>query len=242
MIERFFSIIIALLSAEGLFLQSGILVKKPRKNMFVYYTNLSNLIICLYNIFIFIGSFSREGKLYGFLSKPQMWFSMTMMIWVTHIIFHFVLGPVYEKISVKKYIEEHGEEPTKKSFFSKYVLYPMTMGGTGRYNDSRSYIGNVCVHYIVPLLSLVQWFICADKSVGFSVCFVWLIVPLVYFVFTMIRAKSGVPIDKTGSLYPYPFMDLDALGVKKFTVNIIVTLCAVFLLACVLYLAASLCR
>jgi hypothetical protein len=233
---KIFSIFIVFLSAVGLVFQSGILAKKPRKNMFVYYTNLSNLAICVYELIILI-----DGGKSGFLTSPGVFFSMTMMIWITHLIFHFVLGPIYLKISEKRYADEHPEEELpKRSFFYRYVLYPITMGGSGKYNDSRSYLGNICVHYLAPLLTLLQWIIFADKSVDFSVCFKWLLIPLVYFIFAMIRAKSGVPIDKTGSLYPYPFMDLDRLGIKKFTLNVLCAFVGAFLVGCLLFLVTLL--
>ena len=62
----------------------------------------------------------------------------------------------------------------------------------------------------------------------------WLILPLAYTVYALLRATSGKPIGHTGLLYPYPFMDLPSLGWGKFLRNSAVLLVLFFLLGCVL--------
>ena len=43
-----------------------------------------------------------------------------------------------------------------------------------------------------------------------------LVLPESYFVFVMLRARTGKPIGFSGELYPYPFLDYRALGAKRF--------------------------
>ena len=45
--------------------------------------------------------------------------------------------------------------------------------------------------------------------------FLWGIFPAAYFVYTMIRARVSSFRFYNGSPYPYPFMDVDALGWGK---------------------------
>jgi len=93
--ERIFCAAIAALSGAGLFLQSGIPEGRPRKTMFVYYTNLSNLVIFVYHVLLLACGF-RGGRLYRFLNGAGVRMSMTLCIWVTHLIFHFVLRPYFK--------------------------------------------------------------------------------------------------------------------------------------------------
>ena len=44
----------------------------------------------------------------------------------------------------------------------------------------------------------------------------WLVRPLAYFAFAMLRAGTGKPIGRTGQLYPYPFLDYPRLGAGRF--------------------------
>ena len=177
--------------------------------MFVFYTNQSNAVIAVYHLLLLISGFFEGSGLCRFLKAPTMQFSMTVMIWVTHIVYHFVLVPLHKK--------------SKK-----------------KYEDNRHGLGNACVHYIAPLLTLLEWVLCADKNITFLSCVIWLIIPALYFIFAILRGRTGVPIGNTSSAYPYAFMDLDALGAKKFARNIIAGFCFFFILALLLLGAVKL--
>ena len=45
--------------------------------------------------------------------------------------------------------------------------------------------------------------------------------PLAYFAFAMLRARTGVPIGHSDKLYPYPFLDYPRLGAKRFWLYVI---------------------
>ena len=49
----------------------------------------------------------------------------------------------------------------------------------------------------------------------------------------MLRARTGKPIGHTRLLYPYPFMDLEKLGPKRFCLSVAAVLAAFFALGCI---------
>ncbi len=193
-IERVSSLAIAALSLAGVFMQTGLHRGRYRLGALSYYTNLSNLFTGVYQLLLFAGTFTG-GALYGVLSGAALRYSLTLMIWVTHLVYHFVLVPDYKKKQGGGFKAEWGS------------------------------FKNLDVHYAVPLLALLQWLVCADKNVPLWAVAAWLLIPLCYLIFAMIRAWILGPDPKSGVYrYPYSFMDLDELGIKRWTVNI----CAAF--------------
>ena len=102
--------------------------------------------------------------------------SVTLCIYVTHLIYAFVLIPSARR---------RGDESWLRGRFS---------------------FGNLCVHYVTPGLVVLQWLLWQDKSgltVGHAAW--WLVLPLAYFAFAMLRARTGVPIGHSDKLYPTRF-------------------------------------
>ena len=60
----------------------------------------------------------------------------------------------------------------------------------------------------------------------------WLVLPLAYFAFVMLRARTGQPIGFSQKLYPYPFLDYPRLGAKRFWLYVSAILTFFFLLGC----------
>ena len=128
-----------------------------------------------------------DGGVYRWLSSPGVAVSVTLCIYVTHLIYAFVLIPSARR---------RGDESWLRGRFS---------------------FGNLCVHYVTPGLVVLQWLLWQDKAgltVGHAVW--WLVLPLAYFAFAMLRAGTGKPIGRTGQLYPYPFLDYPRLGAGRF--------------------------
>lgn len=73
-------------------------------------------------------------------------------------------------------------------------------------------LDNNLVHTIVPILAVLDW-VLFDKKGYFQKKdpLYWTSIPLVYFLFAIIRAQIGGPL-YNGSYYPYFFIDFDALG------------------------------
>ena len=129
-----------------------------------------------------------------------------------------------------------------------FVIYFFVLTRFGRHSkkDTMASLGtrrssNVLVHYLVPLLTELEWLTVANKR-GLSIrdAFLWLLVPLAYLLFTVLRARSGVIIENTGSLWPYSFMDREALGTGKWLRNLGLALVGFFLLGLLLLGVAAL--
>lgn len=194
-----------LLNTVGLLLHARLIpTGRIRAGMFCFYTNQSNLLITVYELLLFCAGFAPHSGLWRVLTDVRLSSAMALYIWVTHLIYQFVLVP-YEKRKGQKFAD---------------------FGGN---------FGNICVHYLTPLLVVAQWLLWADKTGLNLLCAVWwLILPLGYTIFALLRATGGKPIGHTKLLYPYPFMDLPSLGWGKFLRNVAVLLVLFFLLGCAL--------
>jgi hypothetical protein len=74
------------------------------------------------------------------------------------------------------------------------------------------------LHSVIPILTLVYWYLYEQKSdVKFHQIGSWLIYPGCYLLFVLARGSFS-------HFYPYPFIDILALGYKKVVLNSIVML------------------
>lgn len=73
---------------------------------------------------------------------------------------------------------------------------------------------DIIVHYAIPLLVILDWLLFDPKPAYKATDPLrWLGIPLAYFVFAVIRAHLGGPLQGVKSRYPYFFIDIDVLGV-----------------------------
>ncbi len=187
-----------------------------RPDMLVYYTNLSNIAVL---IFFFVRTlcnifrFYENVSLYNIFFSHFSWFAVTLMIFVTFLIYHFLLLP-----SIKANPQTYGE-------FSQYQTF-----------------GNKAVHYYVPLLSVANWLIFESKgAVLWKYAIYWIAIPLAYAIFAFIRgALVKRPIYGTNSRYPYEFMSPDLIGWEKVFINIGILLVAFILLGFAMFGAGQL--
>lgn len=201
---RLSALIIVLVAALGLYKKAWLPDKhRIRAGFFVYYTHLSNLLVLVYELALGAGGHDPDSGIFRWLSSPGTALSMTLCIYVTHLIYAFVLIPT---------AHYRGDDSWLKGRFS---------------------FGNVCVHYITPGLVVLQWLLWQDKA-GLTLVHAawWLVLPLAYFAFAMLRAKSGVPIGRRNKLYPYPFLDYPRLGAKRFWLYVTAILAFFFALGC----------
>jgi hypothetical protein len=93
---------------------------------------------------------------------------------------------------------------------------------------------NVILHYVVPLMTLADWLL-FDKKGGFQKLapIVWLSIPLAYFIFSLVRAQFAT--FRTGSHYPYFFIDVDVYGVGQVAINVLVIAVGLIILGYGLY-------
>lgn len=185
---RISALVIAAVTAAGLYKKAWLPEKKCiRAGFFVYYTHLSNLVVLAYELALGASGHDMTCGAFRWFSSPGVALSMTLCIYVTHLIYALVLIPLAKHDNDESWLK-------------------------GRYS-----FANVCVHYIVPGLVVVQWLLWQDKA-GLTVWHAvwWLVLPVTYFVFVMLRARTGKPIGLSGELYPYPFLNYPALGARRF--------------------------
>jgi len=74
------------------------------------------------------------------------------------------------------------------------------------------WLSNTLLHYVAPAMVILDW-ILFDLKRAFKLFdpLIWLLIPLVYAIFTMIRAEIG-RVMSGGSRFPYFFLDIDAIG------------------------------
>jgi len=75
-------------------------------------------------------------------------------------------------------------------------------------------VANLIVHTAVPVLFVIDWLVIAEKRpMRYKHLPYWVIYPLVYGSFTIVRGLL------TGA-YPYPFLDVNALGLVNVFINL----------------------
>ena len=200
---RLSALFLGLLGLVGLYFHSTLPVTgRIRPGFFVFYTNLSNLLLAVYQLTLGVSGHDPQCGVFRWLSSAGVALSMTLCIFVTHLIYQWVLVPSAKKSG--KALSDIG--------FSSF--------------------GNLCVHYAVPWLTVVQWLLWQGKSglaIGHAVW--WLVLPLAYFAFGMARGATGKPIGHTKRCYPYPFMDPQVMG-KRFWPVVLLLIAAFFGLGC----------
>ena len=150
---RLSALVIVLVTAIGLYKKAWLPEKHCiRAGFFVYYTHLSNLLILLYELALGASGHDPHCGAFRWLSSPGVALSMTLCIYVTHLIYAFVLLPTAHRRDDESWLK-------------------------GRFS-----FGNVCVHFITPGLTVLQWLLWQDKAgltVGHAVwCCRWRILPL----------------------------------------------------------------
>ena len=90
---------------------------------------------------------------------------------------------------------------------------------------------NELLHVIVPVMFVIYWtFFVAKSQLKWSSLGFWLIYPLCYTIFVLIRGSFA-------DFYPYPFLNVTKLGIEKVILNCVaITLLFAFLSALFLYI------
>ena len=195
-VQIIIEVLVVLIGCCGLVMHSGWLSGKPRKDFFRYYTNLSNLLVVMFYLARIVVRIS--GNYDGFFGKivfSELWFySVTMSIFLTFGIYHFLLMPSFRNAP-----------PDSPEFKFSHSL------------------SNYLVHYVVPLLSMLNWLIFANKAaLEYKWALIWIVIPLIYVIYSTIRGLHGDIFENTNSAYPYDFMDIGKYGWAKFIRNCLV--------------------
>lgn len=89
-------------------------------------------------------------------------------------------------------------------------------------------VADELLHTLNPLLVLLYWLFFVNKNaLQFKFVFLWLVFPGVYLVYTIIRGYFF-------HFYPYPFMDVNVLGLRAVMLNSIFMLIAFLVVGFVL--------
>lgn len=181
------SALIVVLSVIGLTMHRDFYAGRRRPGFFCFYTNLSNLLVLIYFALISPGLYAR-APLRRLI--PHADFLVTMCILLTALVFHLLLYPVVR---------------------SRVQSLPHTREYRIAWTDS------LIEHYLVPWTVFACWLFCSPdkRSLGPSDAFCWTLIPLIYIGAIFLRARSGAVIAEAQSPYPYPFLDVRALGVRR---------------------------
>ena len=96
------------------------------------------------------------------------------------------------------------------------VYHFLLAGGKAPVYDGinfQRWLSSTLLHYAAPAMVILDWVLFDPKRV-FRIFdpLLWLIIPLLYAIFTLIRAEIGGEMAGRGSRFPYFFLDIDAIG------------------------------
>lgn len=178
------SALIVVFCVIGLTMHRDFYAGKKRSGFFCFYTNLSNLAVGVY--FVLIAPYLYARSRLHFLI-PHAEFALMLSIMLTFSVFHFLLFP---SVRIALRSARHTRE-----FFIVFA-------------------DNLIIHYLVPWLVLSYWLLCSPNkaALGVSDALGWTLFPMIYLAVILLLAQKGRIIEETGSPYPYPFLDIGALG------------------------------
>lgn len=92
------------------------------------------------------------------------------------------------------------------------VIYNTSLRGIVQLQGLDSFV-NELLHVVMPIVFILYWFIYTDKKpVQWKHAWPWMIYPLLYIVYTLIRGSFV-------HFYPYPFLNVDRLGYASVLIN-----------------------
>ena len=87
-----------------------------------------------------------------------------------------------------------------------FVVFALFLSGPQEDLDTHIAFVNFVVHYLIPIVLLVDWFLDPPRHrLGMGVALAWLAYPLAWFAYTLARGSWA-------DWYPYPFVDVDRHG------------------------------
>ena len=178
------SALLVVFSLIGLTVHSDFYAGRRRRGYYLYFTNVSNLLVLLYFSLV-------APRLYAHAAlRPliaHVEFALTMSIMLTFSVFHHLLLPEVLR-------QLRGAPLTRE-------LAIMAAD-------------NAAEHYIVPWLTLLYWVLCAPSkdTLTLADAALWTAVPLLYLLLVLLCARRGNCLPGMDSPYPYPFLDVSRRG------------------------------
>ncbi|MBW5394763.1 Pr6Pr family membrane protein, partial [Brachyspira hampsonii] len=135
------------------------------------------------------------------------------------VIVYFILD-IFNIINKKETFYPRLKGAVTMSITVTFLVYHFLLSPTADKYIGFAYIRNVIVHYIVPIMTIFDYIIFDKKGIYKIIDpILWLIIPLLYFMFVLVRARVGSPFSD-GSYYPYFFVDIDKYGLKTVLRNV----------------------
>lgn len=122
------------------------------------------------------------------------------------------------------------------AIFVTFLIYNLVLNpGYAATPPEVNVMSNFIVHLIIPIMAMADWVLFDERGRYKRIDpALWLVFPLFYVVYTMIRAQVGGPFPN-GTQYPYPFLNLDELGVGTTLISIILLALLFLILGYVIY-------
>lgn len=135
------------------------------------------------------------------------------------VIVYFILD-IFNIIKKKETFYPRFKGAVTMSITVTFLVYHFLLSTTSGKLEGIDYIRNIILHYIVPIMTIFDYIIFDKKGIYKIIDpILWLIIPILYFVFVLIRARVGSPFSD-GSYYPYFFVDIDKYGLKTVLRNV----------------------
>lgn len=98
--------------------------------------------------------------------------------------------------------------------------------------EGLQFIVNELLHSFIPVLFIIYWWLYEDKkSLKWNFIGSWLIYPLIYCIYILIRGSIS-------NFYPYPFVDVNTLGYQRVIINALF-IAVFFVIVAVIFIAIA---
>ena len=102
------------------------------------------------------------------------------------------------------------------------LVYHFMLSGSFQMQGTMA-LSNILLHYVVPAMAVLDWLVFDRKGrYTWKSPLLWVLLPLVYFFYAVVRVSLGATLGYDGNRYPYPFLNADALGWGQVVVNVLV--------------------
>lgn len=182
-------------------------------NKFAYFTNLSNMFVLILETVLIFKTFKHIKKDKQYVAK------------VNSVIHLFVLFTISLTMIV---------------FTGLMILLVVKNAWAILSVGGRSLFSEIVFHYIVPILFIIDYiFFVKHGSIGYKKAKDFCFYCICYFLALVLRAQThtllhDVPSIGYKSYYPYPFIDINNLGVAKSVISIIICVVGFYVYSLVL--------
>lgn len=185
----------------GLTMHRDFYAGRRRRDFLCFYTNVSNMAVLVY-FGLIAPRLYAVPPLHPLITHME--FAVMMCIMLTCCVFHLMLYPAI-RLATR-------HMPRTRDY---YIVYT----------------DNLVIHYLVPLTVFFYWLLCSPQKHKLTAAdaFYWTVLPLGYTAWILLRARKKRIIAETDSPYPYPFLDIAALGAKR-----VMQICAGLYVLCIL--------